>query len=83
MTLIGHVADGAADDSTADGAIGSERNRSMIPFCRSSARPEPVKVAPKTTVCAKMPGDQELPVVAAARHVDRAAEDVARTAART
>ena len=24
-------------NSTADGAIGSERNRSMIPFCRSSA----------------------------------------------
>ncbi len=26
-------------NSTADGAIGSDRNRSMIPFCRSSARP--------------------------------------------
>ena len=25
-------------NSTADVAIGSDRNRSMIPFCRSSAR---------------------------------------------
>ena len=25
-------------NSTADGAMGSDRNRSMMPFCRSSAR---------------------------------------------
>ena len=41
--------------STADGAMGSERNRSMMPFFRSSARPAPVMVAPKITVCAKIP----------------------------
>ena len=27
----------------------------MMPFCMSSARPAPVKVAPNTTVWAKMP----------------------------
>ena len=41
--------------STADGAIGSDRNRSMMPFFRSSARPAPVMVAPKITVWAKIP----------------------------
>ena len=35
--------------------IGSDRKRSMIPFCMSSAMPAPVKVAPKTTVWAKIP----------------------------
>ena len=48
--------------STADRDIGSDRNRSMMPFCMSSARPAPVIVAPKMTVCAKMPGHQELAV---------------------
>lgn len=42
--------------STADWAMGSERNRSMIPFCMSSANPAPVMVAPKMTVWAKIPG---------------------------
>ena len=42
--------------STADGAMGSDRNLSMMPFCMSSARPLPVTVAPKITVWAKMPG---------------------------
>ena len=41
--------------STADGDIGSERNRSMIPFWTSSASPAPVLVAPKITVWAKIP----------------------------
>ena len=41
--------------STADGDIGSVRNRSMMPFCMSSAMPAPVIVAPNTTVCAKIP----------------------------
>ena len=41
--------------STADGAIGSERKRSMMPFLTSSASPAPVFVAPKTTVWAKIP----------------------------
>ena len=41
--------------STADGAIGSDRNRSMMPFLMSSARPAPVIVAPKMTVWAKIP----------------------------
>ena len=40
---------------TAERDIGSDRNRSMMPFFMSSASPAPVKVAPKTTVCAKMP----------------------------
>ena len=40
---------------TADFAIGNERNRSTSPRCRSVARPIPVVVAPKMTVCAKMP----------------------------
>ncbi len=42
--------------STAERAIGSERNRSMMPFCRSSARPTPVCVDAKIAVCTKMPG---------------------------
>ena len=41
--------------STADLAIGSDRNRSISPFCRSSARLAPVMVLPKTTVWVKMP----------------------------
>ena len=41
--------------STALWDIGSDRNRSMTPFCRSSARLEPVMVDPKTTVWAKIP----------------------------
>jgi hypothetical protein len=41
--------------STADRDIGSERKRSMMPFCMSSAMPAPVKVAPKMAVCAKIP----------------------------
>ena len=42
--------------STAERAIGSERNRSMSPFWRSSASPTPVVSEPNTTVCTKMPG---------------------------
>ena len=42
--------------STAERDIGSERNRSISPFCRSSASEAPVMVLPKTTVWAKMPG---------------------------
>ena len=42
----------------------------------SSQIPTAVVAAAKTTVCAKMPGMQELPVGAAARQRDRAAEDV-------
>ena len=41
--------------STADGAIGSERNRSTIPLVMSSAMPTPVKVEPKITVWTKTP----------------------------
>ena len=44
--------------STADRAIGSDRNRSIRPFCRSSARLEPVMVLPKITVWTKMPGSR-------------------------
>ena len=42
--------------STAERDMGSDRNRSMMPFWMSSAMPAPVIVAPKMTVCAKMPG---------------------------
>ena len=42
--------------STAERAIGSERKRSMSPFCKSSASPTPVVRAPNTTVCTKIPG---------------------------
>ena len=42
--------------STADRAMGSERNLSMMPLRRSSARPMPLATAPKATVCAKIPG---------------------------
>ena len=41
--------------TTAERDIGSERKRSMIPFCMSSASPTPVKVEPKTTVWARIP----------------------------
>ena len=45
--------------STADRDIGSERNRSIRPFCRSSAMLAPVIVAPKITVCARIPGSRK------------------------
>ncbi len=41
---------------TADRAIGSERNRSMMPFFMSSARPIAVVVEPKIAFWMKMPG---------------------------
>jgi len=41
---------------TAERAIGNDRNRSMIPLCRSSASPMPVAMEPKATVWTKMPG---------------------------
>ena len=41
---------------TAPRDIGRARNRSMSPFCRSSARPMLVLTAPNATVCTKMPG---------------------------
>jgi len=44
--------------STADRAIGSDRNRSTRPFCRSSAMPVPVIVDPNTTVRATIPGSR-------------------------
>ena len=40
---------------TAERDIGSDRKRSMMPFCMSSAMPAPVNVAPNTTVWAKIP----------------------------
>jgi hypothetical protein len=40
---------------TAERAIGSDRKRSMMPLVMSSARPAPVNVEPKTTVCANTP----------------------------
>src|SRR5215203_878894 len=42
--------------STAERAIGSERNRSMRPLLKSSARPTPVVSEPNTMVCTKIPG---------------------------
>lgn len=54
MTLL-TTSDSVRPTSTAPGCIGSVRKRSMTPFCMSSAIPYPVNVAPKTTVCAKMP----------------------------
>jgi hypothetical protein len=42
-------------NTTAERDIGSERNRSMMPFCMSSASPAPVKVAPKVKVMANAP----------------------------
>ena len=41
---------------TAPRDMGSARNRSMIPFWRSSASPMLVLTEPKATVCTKMPG---------------------------
>ena len=52
---------------TADGAIGSERNRSMMPLWRSSASPMAVLTAPNATVEHEDAGHQEVDVVAA-RH---------------
>ena len=42
--------------STAERAIGSDRNRSIRPLLRSSASPTPVVSAPNTIVCTKIPG---------------------------
>jgi hypothetical protein len=44
--------------STADWYIGSDRNRSMMPLVRSSARPTLVNVELNNTVWAKMPGSR-------------------------
>ena len=41
---------------TAPRDIGSARNRSIRPFCRSSASPMLVLTEPNATVCTKMPG---------------------------
>ena len=41
---------------TAMRAIGSARNRSMRPFCRSSASPIAVPIAPKSVVWTRIPG---------------------------
>jgi len=40
--------------STAERAIGSDLNRSMMPACRSSVSPTLVLVEPKTEVCTRM-----------------------------
>ena len=40
--------------------MGSDRNLSMMPFCRSSARPMLVWTDPKQTVCTKIPGMRKL-----------------------
>lgn len=42
--------------STAERAIGRDRNRSISPLCRSSARPMAVFIPPKATVWTKTPG---------------------------
>ena len=42
--------------STAMEAIGSDRNRSMMPVLMSSASPIPVETAPNRTVWTKIPG---------------------------
>ena len=41
--------------STAERAMGSDRNRSMSPLFRSSARPMPVPADPNSAVCTMMP----------------------------
>ncbi len=41
--------------STASRDIGSERNRSMMPFCRSLHRPMTVNAELNAVVCTKMP----------------------------
>ena len=48
--------------STAERAIGSDRNRSIRPLCRSSAKPTLVLTEPKRTVCTKMPAIKKLKV---------------------
>ena len=42
--------------STAERAIGSERNRSSKPLCTSVASPIAVAMAPNTDVWTKIPG---------------------------
>src|SRR5205085_9326756 len=42
--------------NTAERAIGSERNRSMMPFEMSSASPNAVPAPEKSDVCTRMPG---------------------------
>ena len=41
--------------TTAERDIGSDLNLLINPFCTSSAKPDAVNVAPKTTVCVKIP----------------------------
>ena len=54
--LVGRTtSDVVRPTSTAARDMGSDRNRSMMPFCRSSARPIAVMPDPNITVCAKMP----------------------------
>ena len=63
--------------STAELAIGRARKRSSRPLFTSVARPMAVLVAPKTAVCTKIPGHEEVDVADASRDADRAAEHVA------
>ncbi len=44
--------------STAERAIGSERKRSMSPFCRSSLRPSAVTKPPNAMFCTRIPGSR-------------------------
>ena len=65
--------------STAGGDMGSDRNLSMRPLCRSSARPTVLDAAANATVCPKMPGMRYSPIgvrTRIARNGDGAAEDV-------
>ena len=50
-----HVRSGAPGQHLAR-LIGRARNRSIKPLCRSSESPAAVLMAPKMTVCTKMPG---------------------------
>ena len=54
MTLL-RTSESVRPKSTADGDIGRDRKRSMIPFWMSSASAVPVIVAPNRTVWAKIP----------------------------
>ena len=57
---VAHSRRGFVPASTAMRAMGSARNRSMRPLCRSSARPMAVPTAPKIVVCTRIPGMRKL-----------------------
>ena len=60
MTLLRVKSASVRPASTAERAVGRDRNRSMTPLMRSLCSPYAVVLAPKTANWARMPGMSQL-----------------------